>query len=178
MIPRMYSLVRGRVSAEDVQQRPRVVERLPAIVPLDDADHLRRGATGILEPAHAEAGLQSEDDLRVRVGELLLHELERRERALELASLERVLPRLRETRLERAHHAPRNPVSRAVQAGERRDEADGAGQKRVVRRLDVVHEYRSRRGCAQRELVADFFRGEPLHTLAIYGIHRSETKET
>lgn len=91
-------------------------------------------------------------------------------------SLERVLPRLRETRLERAHHAPRNPVARVVQAGERRGEADGAGHQRVVRRLDVIHEYRSRRRCAQRELVADFFRGEPLHALAIYGTYSQKPR--
>lgn len=152
------------------------MKRLAAIVPLDEADHLRRGPTGVRESADAEAGLQSEDDLRVRVGELLLHELERRERARELVPLERVRPRLRETRLERAHHAPRYPVARAVQAGERRGEADGAGHQRVVRRLDVVHEYRSRRRCTQREFVADFFRGEPLHALASYGTRGQKSR--
>jgi len=161
------SLVRGRVSAQDVQEHTCVVKCLAAIVPLHDADHLRRGATGVLQPTDAEARLQAEGDLRVRVGELLLDELERRERALELVPLERVLPGLRKTRLERAHHAPRYAVSRAVEAGERRAETDGGRHQGVVRSLDVVHEYGPRRGRAQRELVADFGRGEPLHALVI-----------
>lgn len=165
---RSHSLVRSRVPAQDVQEYPCVMERLAAIVPLHDTDHLRRRATGVLQPADAQAGLQAERDLRVCVGELLLHELERRERALELVPLERVLPGLRETRLERAHHAPRYPVARAVEAGERRAEADGAGHQGVLRRFDVVHEYRSCRGRAQRELVANSWRGEPLHALVIY----------
>ena len=144
------------------------MKRLAAIVPLHDADHLRRDATGVLHPPDAEARLQAEGDLRVGVGKLLLHELERRERALELVPLERVLPSLRQTRLERAHHAPRNAVSRAVEAGERGAEADGGGHQRVVWRSDAVHEYGPRRGRAQRELVADFGRGEPLHALVDY----------
>jgi len=161
------SLVRGRVSAQDVQEHTCMVERLAAIVPLHDADHLRRGATGILQPPDAEARLQAEGDLRVRVGELLLHELERCERALELVPLERVLPGLRQTRLERAHHAPRYAISRAVEARERRAETDGGRHQGVVWSLDVVHEYGPRRGRAQRELVADFGRGEPFHALVI-----------
>ena len=161
------SLVRGRVSAQDVQEHTCMVKRLAAIVPLHNADHLRRGATGILQPPDAKARLQAESDLRVRVGKLLLHELERCERALELVPLERVLPGLRQTRLERAHHAPRYAVSRAVEAGERRAETDGSRHQGVVWSLDVVHEYGPRRGRAQRELVADFGRGEPLHALVI-----------
>lgn len=141
------------------------MKRLAAIVPLHDADHLRRRATGVLQPPHAEARLQAEGDLRVRVSELLLHELERCERALELVPLERVLPGPRQTCLERAHHAPRYAVPRAVEAGEGRAEADGAGHQGVVRSFDVVHEDGPRRGRAQRELVAEFCRGESLHAL-------------
>lgn len=144
-----------------------MVKRLAAIIPLHDADHLRRDATGVLQPPDAEARLQAEGDLRVRVGKLLLHELERRERALELVPLERVLPCPRQTCLERAHYAPRYAVSRAVETGERRAESDGAGHQGIVRSFDVVHEDGPGRGRAQRELVADLCRGESLHALAI-----------
>jgi len=154
------------------------MKRLAAIVPLHDADHLRRGASDILQPPDAEARLQAEGDLRVRVGELLLHELERCERALELVPLERVLPGPRQTCLEHAHHAPRYAVSRAVQAGERRAESDGAGHQGVVRCFDVVHEDGPRRGRAQRELVADFCRGESLHALVNCKTFHSETRES
>jgi len=134
------------------------MKRLAAIVPLHDADHLRCGATGILQSPYAEARLQAEGDLRVRVGELLLHELERRERALELVPLERVLPGPHQTCLERAHHAPRYAVSHAVEAGEGRAKSDGAGHQGVVWSFDVVHEDGPRRGRAQRELVSSSFK--------------------
>ena len=150
------------------------MKSLPAIVPLHDADHLGRGATGVLEPADAEARLQAEGEFRVRVRELLLHELERREGSRKLVPLERVLPRLRETRLKRAHHAPRDPVSCRIQAGEGRAEPDCAREQRVVGRMDVVHEYGPCDGGAQRELVADFRSGEPWRALWWLAIGPSE----
>ena len=108
------------------------MERLPAVVPLHDADHLRRGATGVLQSSDTQACLQAKGDFRMRVRELLLHELERRKRPRELVSLERIFPGLRETRLERAHHAPGDPVARAVEAGEGSAEADRAGHQGIV----------------------------------------------
>jgi len=74
--PRMNSLVRGRVSAEDVTASARGEAPSRNCSALTMLTISGRGATSILESADAEAGLQSEDDLRVRVGELLLHELE------------------------------------------------------------------------------------------------------
>lgn len=68
----------------------------------------------------------------MRVRELLLHELERRERSRELVPLERVFPGLRKTRLERAHHTPGDPVARAVEAGESGAETDRTGQQGIV----------------------------------------------
>lgn len=68
----------------------------------------------------------------MRIRELLLHELERRERPAKLVSLERILPGLRETRLERAHHAPGDPVARNVEAGERGAQTDCAGHQGIV----------------------------------------------
>ena len=99
------------------------------------------------------------------ISELLLHELERRERPAELVSLECVFPGLRETRLERAHHAPGDPIARAVEAGERGAQSDRARHQGIVWNFGVVHEYRSGRGNTQREFVADFWSGESLHAL-------------
>jgi len=77
------------------------------------------------------------------IRELLLHELERREGPSELVSLERIFPGLRETRFERAHHAPGDPVARNVEAGERGAQADRVGHQGIMWNFDVVHEYRS-----------------------------------
>ena len=108
------------------------MEGLPAVVPLHDADHLRRGATGVLQSSDAQACLQAKGYLRMRVRELLLHELERRERPRELVPLERIFPGLCETGLERAHHAPGDPVARTVEAGERGAKTDRAGHQGIV----------------------------------------------
>jgi hypothetical protein len=143
------------------------MKRLAAIVPLHDADHLRHGTTGVLKSPYAEARLQAKGNLRVRVGELLLHKLEQRERALELVPLKRVLPGLCQTCLERAHHAPRYAVSHAVETGEGHTKSDGTGHQGVVQSFDVVHEDGPCRGRAQRELVSDFHHGESLHALVI-----------
>ena len=64
----------------------------------------------------------------MRVRELLLHELERCERPLELVPLERVFPGLRQTCLERAHHAPGDPEARAGESG---TETDRTGHQDV-----------------------------------------------
>lgn len=105
----------------------------------------------------------------MRVREFLLHELERRERSLELVPLERIFPGLRETRLERAHHAPGDPVARTVEAGEGGTETDRTGHQGILRNFDVVHEYGSCDRSTQREFVVDFWRGESLHALKIIG---------
>jgi len=68
-------LVRYAVGAMHIARDARDIERLAAIVPLDQGDHLRLGMALILEPADAEAGLQTDRDLDLHVGELLLDEL-------------------------------------------------------------------------------------------------------
>ena len=159
------SLIRGRVSAKDVPQDTRMVERLPTVISLNDADHLNHGTSFVLQPTDAQARLQAQGNFRMRICKFLLYELEGCERSLELMSLQRVLSGLRKTRLERTDHAPRNTVARVVEAGERRAEAYCTGHQCVVRNLNPVHEYGACRRDAQRELVPDFWRREPLHSL-------------
>jgi hypothetical protein len=129
--PRSRSLGRSRVSAQDIQQHTSMMEGLPAVISLHDADHLRRGAIGVLQSSDTQACLQPEGDFRMRICELLLHELERRERSVELVPLERIFPGLRETRLERAHHTPGDPVARTVEAGESGTESDRTGHQGI-----------------------------------------------
>ena len=150
-----------------------MVERLPAVVPLHNAHHLRRGTANILQPSNTQARLQAEGDFRMRVRELLLHELERRERPLELVPLERIFSCLRKTRLEGAHHAPGDPEARAVKAGESGTEAHRTGHQSVLWSFDVVHKYGACDGSTQRKFVVDFWRGESFHSLQLYGIVRN-----
>lgn len=184
-MPADVVLVRARVPPKDVQHPARVLERLAAVVALDEADHLRGDLALVLEASdlrsqtcqqqarfrtardqtYLQAREKPERHLRLRVDELLLHELERRERPLELLPLERVLACPLHAVLERAHRAPRDAVARVVQAAKRRAEALAVREECVAGHGDVVHEDRAGERAAQGELVLDRGRGEALHAL-------------
>src|SRR4051812_37214473 len=66
------------------------VQRLPAIVALDEGDHLRCHAPFVEQAADPQRSLQSKRDLRLHVGELLLIELGSGQRLAELPALEPV----------------------------------------------------------------------------------------
>ena len=67
------------------------VERLAAIVALDEADRLGDQLAGFEPPADAQRRLQAERDLGHHVGELELDELVGGERPAELLAVERIL---------------------------------------------------------------------------------------
>src|SRR5215218_9269455 len=69
------------------------IERLAAVVALDQGDHLGRRFALVQEAADAQRSLQAEGDLGLHVGELFLHELGGRQRPAELLALEHVGPR-------------------------------------------------------------------------------------
>ncbi len=119
---------------------------------------------------HLQARQQPERDFRLCIHELLLYELERRERALELLALERVLARPVHAVLERAHRAPRDPEPRVVQAAEGRAEALPVREQRVVRDLHVVHEDRAGERAPQRELVLDRWRAQAFGALYAWNV--------
>jgi hypothetical protein len=74
--PRDRVLITRRVSTEDVQQDPRVLQRLAAVVALQDRDHLRRPVLVVLEAAELNGADETENGFCRGVGELLLDELE------------------------------------------------------------------------------------------------------
>lgn len=86
-VPADVILIRSSVPTEDIQQYPRMLQRLPAIISLHETDHLWRGQPSILQPPHLQARLEAQRNLRVRVGQLLLNQLEGSERARELLTL-------------------------------------------------------------------------------------------
>ena len=69
-------LVGDAVAAEHVPALPRDVERLAAVVALQQRNHLGRVVALVLEPTQLQARLQPERDLGERVGHLLLDELQ------------------------------------------------------------------------------------------------------
>ena len=80
---------------------------LPQLLRLTMRNHLRRHLAFVHQPADAQARLQPERDLGLHVRELLLHQLRRRERPVELLAVERILPRAVQAVLGRTYRAPR-----------------------------------------------------------------------
>lgn len=87
-----------------------MLKRFPTIVALHYAHHLGRQPARFLETTHLEARLETQRDFGLRVDQLLLDELERREGALELFTLERVRERPLYAIFQRADGPPGNTV--------------------------------------------------------------------
>ncbi|KAG5461467.1 MAG: hypothetical protein BJ554DRAFT_6336, partial [Olpidium bornovanus] len=172
-VPDDAVLVADAVAPEHVSSGAGDVERLAARVALHHRDHLRSQAPGVLEPAHLKGGLQGDGDLRLRVGELFLDQLEASERparapfrtAFRHPPVERVLPGLRQAKLRGAQRAPGDPVPRVVQAAERALEALDVRQHGVGGNAHVVHHDHAGDARAQRELALDGGSGEAAHAL-------------
>ena len=79
------------VAAVHVARGAGDVERLAAIVALEDRNHLGAIAPLILEPPEPEAGVQTESDLGLHVDELFLDQLVGGKRPAELPALEGVV---------------------------------------------------------------------------------------
>src|SRR5216684_7405131 len=112
-------LVRDAVAAMHVAGGAGDVERLAAIVALQDRDHFGGVAARILEPPEAQARVQTKGDFGLHVDELLLDQLVGGERAAELPALERIVARGVPAELGGAERPPSYPIARAVEAGER-----------------------------------------------------------
>src|SRR6516162_2774172 len=94
------------VAAVHVACRPRDIERLAAVVALDDGYDLGCRLAIIEQASGAQGTLQPECDLGLHIGELFLHELSRGEGPAELLALERVLASAMPAVLGRAHGPP------------------------------------------------------------------------
>ncbi|KAI3488740.1 hypothetical protein L1887_47081 [Cichorium endivia] len=160
-------LVRGGVAAKDVEQAPRVLQRLAAVVPLGERDHLGAPGALVLHATELQTAQKAERSFGRGVGELLLDELEAGDGAAELRTVEGVLAGLLNAGLEGAHGAPRDAVARRVEALERRAETGTRvrEQRLVALHLDVLHEDGAGDRGTQLELVLDGGRREALGAL-------------
>ena len=145
------------VPAVHVARHAGDVERLAAVVALDDGDHLRRQPPLVEQAADAQAALEAERDVGHHVGQLLLDQLGLGQRLAELVSVEHVLPGPVEAVLGRPHRPPRDAVACAVEAAERPLQAGHVRQERRLRHLHPVHHDLARDRGAQAELAADYY---------------------
>ena len=56
-MPANMILIRSGISTENIQQDPRMLQRLSAIIPLHETDHLWGGQSLILQPSHLQTRL-------------------------------------------------------------------------------------------------------------------------
>src|SRR4051812_14348489 len=124
-------LQRDAVAAEDRAGGAADRDGLADVVELAERDLLGAQRPGVLEPTGPQRNQQAFLDLQHHVDELLLGELERRDRRTELAALQRVAQGGLVGVAGGTHRAPDDPVASLVEAGERALEAAGAGQDRV-----------------------------------------------
>ncbi|MND94717.1 hypothetical protein D3C80_869440 [compost metagenome] len=133
---------------------------LAAVVALHQADGLRHPGAGVEQTAEGIGALEAEEDLGLHVGQLLLHQLARRQRAAEQHALADIVAAGVEAELGGAHGPPGDAEARLVQAAERPAQTLHARQDVGLRHEDVVQaDVAGDRG-AKRQLVADLVRGE------------------
>ena len=94
------------------------VERLAAIVALDDGDHLRRELVFIHQAADSQRAEQTERDFRLHVGELLLEELRAGQRLAELLPVEAILASTMPAIFGCAENTPGDAIAGAIEAAE------------------------------------------------------------
>ncbi len=153
------------VAAVHVARNACDVERLAAIVALQETDHVGREPPLVDQPTDAQRRLRSERDFGEHVRKLQLNDLVRRERTPELLALERVIARGLVTEFGGAHRAPADAVTRTVEAAERPFQPRYVRQQRILADLDAVHhDFAGDRG-AQADLALDLGRRQPLHPL-------------
>src|ERR1700730_4091767 len=156
-------LVGDAVAAVHVAGGAGDVERLAAIVALQDRDHLGRVAPFVFEPSEAQASVQAESYFGLHVDELFLDQLVGGERAPELAAVERIAARRMPAELASAERAPGNPIPCTVETGERAAQPADARQQVLFGDEYVLHHDLAGGGRAQAELALDLRGAEPLH---------------
>ena len=94
-----------------------IIEQIPGYR-FEGSEELEERLAQLEAAAQRKAALQAQRDLRLHVGELLLHQLVGGQRLAELLAVQRVLPRAVPAVLGCAHHAPGDTVAGIVQARE------------------------------------------------------------
>ncbi len=159
---------RDAVATMHVTRNAGDIKRLPAVIALDQRDHLRREGAFIHQSADTQACLQPECDLRRHVSQFLLVQLGRGERAGELPAIQSILARRGVAGFRGPHRTPGNPVASPIEATKRPFETFDIRQQLVFRYEDIVHVDHAGDRRSQADLALDLRCGEPLHSLVEY----------
>ncbi len=158
-------LLGNAVSAVHVAGVAGNLQRLAAVVALDDRDHLGRSICFIQQTTDAQAGLQAKADLGHHVGKLQLEDLGAGDRLAKLLAVKPILTRGVVAELGRTKHTPADAIAGAVEAAERTFQPLDARQQRVLAHLYILHHDLAGDRGPQAELAADLRRRKALHAL-------------
>ena len=146
------------VCAEDRAGGAADLQRLPYIVELAQAHLLRCELAGILAATKVKREQQPLFVLDHAVDELLLRELERRDRLAELRPFPGVGQGGGQCRSRCTQRAPGDTVSRLVQTAERTPKSLDLREHGIRGQAHRIQHQLGSHGCAQRQLVLDLRR--------------------
>ena len=141
------------------------IERLAAVVALDERDHLRRRLARVEQAANTQRSLQAKRDFGLHIGKLLLEQLRLRERASELPTIKSVLACPMPAVLGGTQNAPRDAEARPIEATERALQAGDVRQDLLFTDHDAVHDDFAGNRRTQRQLAGNLRRTEASHAL-------------
>lgn len=157
--------VADTVASEHVTGVAGDIQGLAARVALDHGDHLGGDLALILQTANLQAGLETQGNLSVGIGHLLLHQLEAGQGDTELLAVQGVVSGLGQAELGSTEGTPGNTEAGVVQASERSLETVNLGEEVLGRDLNIVHHDHTGDRGTERELALDLGGRETLHTL-------------
>ena len=160
-----YMIFTGNaIAAMHVARLTRHIERFADIIAFDDRHHFRRKAAFIHQPPDAQAGLITQRNLGLHIGQLFLIKLIGRQRLVELMTLKTIITRRLKAKFRRAHRAPANAIARAIEAGKRAFQTLNLRQHIFFRHKHIFHHNHAGDGGAQRQLVLNLRRAQAFHT--------------
>ena len=165
---RHTELVADTVATHHVASQTRNVERLAAVVALDERSRFHRRNAFILHAAKTQRGLQAQRDFGLHVGQLFLDQLRGGERAAKLLAVHGVLARGVPAEFSGTHGTPGNTVAGAVQAGERTLQTLHFGEGVFFGNEHVIHHDFAGDRSAQADLAVNRRSGQALHALFQY----------
>ena len=154
--------VGNAVAAVHVAGRAGNLQRLAAVVALQEGNGLGRELARIHQAARLQAGGEAEGDFGLHVRQLFLEQLGGGERTAELLAIQPILPRRMPAEFRRAKRAPGDAIARVVEAAERPAKALDLGEHAVFGNEHVFQHHLAGETGAQRELALDLGRGEAL----------------
>lgn len=158
-------LIADTVASEHVAGVAGNVQGLAARVALDQRDHLGGDLALILQAADLQTGLETQSNLSVGIGHLLLHELEAGQGDTELLAVQGVVSGLGQAELGSTEGTPGNTEASVVQAAEGSLETVDVGEEVLGRDLNIVHHDHTGDRGTERELALDLGGRETLHAL-------------